>query len=331
MPTWGEVLNEVKTSAEQRKGQPDFDGIRRKYLKRLHDVTGRDTILYSTDWLSGGGVGTSISLEDMIGMMEVCKGLRGPGLDLILHSPGGSAEAAASIVRYLRQKFTDIRVFVPLAAMSAATMIALAGDRIVMGKHSQLGPIDPQLVTNQGQYPARAILEQFEQAKAECAKDPRLLGAWVPIIQRYGPALLKQCEAAEALARRLVGEWLTTYMFGSISNSRTRSAKAKRVADFFSDYSHHRSHSLGIDRDQARAKGVIVDDLEEDEELQDAVLSVHHAAIHTFAGAAAKLIENHLGRAFVRLAQPMPIGSPAGDQPGNVVPSIELPPILPTV
>ena len=70
-------------------------------------------------------------------MMEVCRDLNGPGLDLILHSPGGSAEATASIVRYLRRNFDHIRVFVPVAAMSPATMWALAGDVIVMGKHSQ--------------------------------------------------------------------------------------------------------------------------------------------------------------------------------------------------
>lgn len=75
-------------------------------------------------------------------MMEVCKDLDGPNLDVLLHSPGGSPEAAASIVRYLRTKFSNVRVFVPLAAMSA-----LPANVIVMGKHSQLGPIDPQMVT----------------------------------------------------------------------------------------------------------------------------------------------------------------------------------------
>ncbi len=66
-----------------RGGQPDFDGIRRKYLSRLHQMTGRDTIVYSTDFLAGGGPQSTIILEDMQGMMEVCRDLNGPGLDLI--------------------------------------------------------------------------------------------------------------------------------------------------------------------------------------------------------------------------------------------------------
>lgn len=81
----------------------------------------------------------------MQGMMEVCRGLTGPGLDLIVHSPGGSAEATASMVRYLRQKFTHIRVFVPLAAMSAATMWALSGDEIWMGTMPRSIPWPAQL------------------------------------------------------------------------------------------------------------------------------------------------------------------------------------------
>jgi hypothetical protein len=129
MPTWGEILKELDGTVAVPGGPPNWDLVRRKYVTALHALTGRDTILYYTDWMgSAGKPGTSIVLGDMQGMMEVHKDLKGPGLDLILHSPGGSAEATASMVRYLRTKFTDIRVFVPLAAMSAATMWALAGD-----------------------------------------------------------------------------------------------------------------------------------------------------------------------------------------------------------
>lgn len=312
MGTWGEILTEVMESAQQSGGNPDLDGIRRKYLRKLHEKTGRDTILYSTDWLGGANPQSSIVLEDMQGLMEVSKGLTGPELDVILHSPGGSAEATASLVRYLRKKFTDIRVFVPIAAMSAATMWALSANEIVMGKHSQVGPIDPQLVSPQGwATPARAVLEQFERAKRECAADPSVVGAWYPILQQYGTGLLDQCEKAEQLARRLVGEWLAAFMFVGEKDAKS---KAEKVADYFADYGKHQSHNLGIDREEARAQGLNVTDLEHDDELQDAVLSVHHATIHTFAGAAVKIVENHLGKAFVKLSQAVQVQVPANLQ-----------------
>lgn len=318
MPTWGEVLGELQQPGNRLpNGAPDFDGVRRRYVQQLADLTGRPAIVYYTDWLGKGGPATSITLEDMQGMMEVCKDVKGPALDVVLHSPGGSPEAAASIVRYLRTKFKNMRVFVPLAAMSAATMWALAADEIVMGKHSQLGPIDPQMVSSAWTAPARAILRQFEQAKDEC-KDPSLLGAWVPILQQYGPALIQQCEAAEALALRLVQEWLEQYMFAADAG---KAAKAERVAKYFASYDEHRSHSLGISRDQARRRGVRITKLEKDQVLQDAVLSVHHATVHTLQGPAIKIIENHLGRTYAKVAQQVMVQMPAaGLVPGGLLP-----------
>jgi len=59
------------------------------------------------------------------------------------------AEAAQTIVDYLRSKFSTIEVLVPTYAMSAGTMIALGCDRVFMGRQSQLGPTDPQLIVGQ--------------------------------------------------------------------------------------------------------------------------------------------------------------------------------------
>ena len=70
MPSWGELLIELQQSAAMRGGQPDYDGIRRRYLVQLHQLTGRDTIVYATDFLTGGTPDSGINLEDMQGMME---------------------------------------------------------------------------------------------------------------------------------------------------------------------------------------------------------------------------------------------------------------------
>lgn len=324
MPTWGEILLELQQSGPAFGQPPNFDAVRRKYLAQLAALTGRATIIYYADWLTGGGMPTAITLEDVQGFMEVRKDLQGPDLDLILHTPGGEAEATASIVRYLRDKFDHIRVFVPIAAMSAGTMWALAADEIVMGAHSQLGPIDPQLfVPTTGRFvPSRAIVEQFDRAKAECGADASAVAAWFPILQQYGPGLLAECEDAENLSRRLVCEWLESYMFRQEPDA---PARAQRVAEFFADYRIHRSHSLGIGRDVAREKGLHVTDLEADDDLQDAVLSVHHATMHTLSGPALKIIENQLGRAFAKLAQQIAVPFPAPPGP-QIVPPGAIPP-----
>ena len=142
------------------------------------------------------------------------------------------------------------------------------------------------------------IIQRFEQARDECSQDPRRLGVWLPILQSYAPALLATAESAERLAKQLVAEWLEQYMFGSAQDAR---ARAKHVAEYFADFDEHRSHDMGIARDSALAQGVAIGDPEDDNELQDAVLSVHHTVMHTFNRTqVVKIIKNHLGQGFIK-------------------------------
>lgn len=102
-------------------------------------------------------------------------------------------------------------------------MVALAADEIIMGAHSQLGPIDPQITvaTPEGPRaaPAQAILDQFEQAKEEC-KDPANIGAWLPLLRALLPGLLAYCESARAFSREYAERVLQRYMFARPSRSR---------------------------------------------------------------------------------------------------------------
>ena len=257
--------------------------------------------------------------------MEVVHGLpTDTPIDLILHSPGGTAEAAEAIVEYLRGRFPGLRVIVPIAAMSAATMIAMAADEIVMGAHSQLGPIDPQLTVQSPEgprfAPAAAIRQQFEEAKKDLASHPEHTAAWLPILRSMAPALLQICEDAEKLAESMVANWLTRYMFSMEPDA---AAKAERVADWLTDYETFKSHARRLGREELRAHGLNISDLESDQELQDLVLSVHHAINHTMNHTGTvKLVENHNGKAFVRkvgtiLAMPRP---DASSQPGQPPP-----------
>lgn len=345
MPTWGEILRELKDLQEGGGSLPAgtsiFDHVRRKYLKKVAALTGRNVILYSTRWVQQNqdAAVTSIVPEDIHCFMEVVHGLNGDSLDLILHSPGGSAEATEAIVLYLREKFEDIRVIIPHAAMSAATMLCCAADRIVMGTHSFLGPVDPQILLRsaggQMSVPAHAILTQFERAKDEC-KDPSLLPVWLPTLQQYGPAMIVQCEMALELSKTLVTRWLEQFMF-------RKSNDGKKLAKFAADAltsKEEMSHSRFLHRNKLRKDmKLIIDNLEDDQAFQDAVLSVYHATAHTFSATPAqKILENHLGSAFVKMSQTQPIPIPMllqqqGPQmvpPQMVPPQVVPPQMVPT-
>lgn len=321
MPTWGQILKEMGDSPSRAaNGGPDCDGVRRKYLAQLHALTGHATIVYATAFTEPKPTPPAVlqvALGDLQGFMEAVSGTAERELDLILHSPGGSAEAAESIISYLRQRFTHIRVFVPLAAMSAATMMALGADTIVMGKHSQLGPIDPQFTISTPEGPrsaaAKAILNQFERAKRECAADQGALAAWLPILRGYSPGLLSQCESSRELAEQMVAGWLERYMYKGDPDRATKSAF---VAAWFANYDNFASHSRAVTLHKAQEIGLKVEPLEADQAMQDAVLSIFHATTHIFVQTGAgKIIENHLGRAFITMSEAVLVPAPASGQP----------------
>ena len=243
--------------------------------------------------------------------MGAVHGLKSGKLDLILHSPGGVAEVTESMVYYLRKKFDHIRVIVPQAAMSAATMLACAADEIVMGKQSSLGPIDPQLVLPHQHgarvLPAQAIIDNFETAKVTSAESPQEMGAFLPILGQYSPGLIEQCREAQLLSIDLVSTWLRSYMF---REEKYPARKARTVAKRLAHHSKFKSHTRHIDIDKARELGLMVTPLEDDQTLQDLALSVFHATTIIFDRQVIKIIENHLGNAFIKQQPPtLPIPS----------------------
>jgi hypothetical protein len=320
MPTWGEILVEINQTSQP--GQvPNFDAVRRKYLTQLASHTKRSTILYASRFTQGDANAAPgqlmITDEDLHGFMEAVHALPGPNLDLILHSPGGSIDAAEAIVTYLRQKFTNIRVIVPQQAMSAAAMMSCAANSILMGKHSFLGPTDPQFImgTPLGPraVPAQAILEQWEKALKEC-QDRSKLPVYMPMLAQFGPDLLIQAENVDASSRRLVKEWLQQYMFAGEADA---SAKAEKISVWMSAHKDHGRHSRHIPRATAETQGLKIENLEDDQVLQDLVLSVYHATMIMFTSAVRvhKIIENNLGKAFVKMAGQIVFQGPPGGFP----------------
>jgi len=279
------------------------DIVRRKYLKRLSDYTGRDTILYCTAYSTAQANGAppqsiSVTQEDVQGLMTAVHGLHGEKLDLIIHSPGGSVEAAEQIVNYLRSKYQHIRAIIPQCAMSAATMLSCACNEIIMAKHSAIGPIDPQITFfQQGGVPftapAHSLLNEFEKAKYEIDTNPKTAPIWIPKLTAWPAGLLDLCEKTIKLAKDKVSLWLESYMFRGDGDAHKKSME---IADWLGTFDNHLTHGRPIPIATAQAKGLKIAALEDDQKLQDRVLSVFHSAIVTIELTdCVKIIENHRG------------------------------------
>jgi hypothetical protein len=313
---WADVGRELDATISASLPGGDVDAVRQRYLNDLREATGRPAIVYATDFTnqlksnlaSQMGTSTSIDLTDKDGFHQVIQGLSVDALDVVLHSPGGSAEAAESIVALLRPRFSNIRFIVPSVAKSAATMLALSGNRIAMDEMSELGPIDPQMVVNRnGQTivaPLHSIRDQFLRAQQEIAEDPSKLPAWVPIIQQYGPSLLVECDNRIRLAQALAKSWLQEYMFAGEHDAE---AKAEAISAALADDKNFLSHSRRVGMDHPVLRDVKIENMRKNESLQSAVHGLYFALRLTFQRTGAlKIFESSEGQRLITILQVTP-------------------------
>lgn len=299
MPTWGELIGELQPTKDQEGNEIaglNIDQLRQKYIKALSEKTGRNVIAYYSGWLKPGrNQNIDINDSDITGFMNSIFGLDcSKGVDIILHTPGGNPTATEGIVKYLHNKFdNDIRVIVPQMAMSAGTMLACSAKEILMGSHSCLGPIDPQY----GGIPAYNIIEEFRDAKNDLENNPKSKEYWKIQFEKYPPAFFYSVCDGINLSSTLVGEWLKQYMFFDI-DPKDANKKVRKILSKLN--SNNKSHSRHFTYDFCKEIGLNVTRIEDDQEIQNLILSVHHSFIITLdATNLTKIIENQNGLRYL--------------------------------
>jgi hypothetical protein len=296
-------LNDIIKDIQQRSAQiPNaIDLVRAEKIAELHAYTGRNIICYYSGWLNVNGVQVpNLSIDDMDknGFMNAVHGMEDcdNGLDLILHTPGGSVTAAESLVYYIREKFgLNVRVIIPQMAMSAGTMIACSASTIIMGHQSCIGPFDPS-VRNVSAF---AVFEEFERASNDIKENPHNVPLWQTMLSKYPPAFLEECEKAIELADTIVPQWLEENMFKSLEKD-DRDNRISKIKDSLNNPTNTKEHSRHVHLAQARELGFIVEQLEDDQEFQEKVLTLHHAFMATLMMSnTSKLIESHHGKKLI--------------------------------
>jgi hypothetical protein len=106
------------------------------------------------------GLSEEFAVESAINQVQTKTDVR--KLLLLVNSPGGLVQSSYKIARALRKTFKEIIVFVPHIAASGGTLLALAGNKIVMGMMSQLSPLDPQAKSGDGAVSANSVVDAHE-------------------------------------------------------------------------------------------------------------------------------------------------------------------------
>jgi len=322
MVSWNDVSNEM-SQRRTEQNREDIDGYRREKYSELDQYTERPLIIYATDFLNREKVQAckgevQIDLNDKDGFNEAIRNIDSNSVDIFLHSPGGLPEATDSLVQIIRSKFKNVRFIIPSVAKSAATMFALSGDRLLMERNAELGPIDPQFSFVKGDgtsiyAPAQAIIDQFEKAQRVIQEDRNKLAAWMPILQQYGPALYQQCQNAIDLSKKYVEDWTKRWMF---KKSKKKEELSKALVEYLGDHNAFKSHSARVGVKELRDRKVKVDIINEDEELYDKIMRVYYSISLTFQKTGAfKIFENSRGAALIRQIQQIPIQFPLQMRP----------------
>ena len=297
--TWARVLGELNTLIDQKRPHP-YDLVRHEKMQGVFRVTGRPLVVYAVACTQPNKIlppqVLQMDFSDKVPFNDMTEHLPRAGVDVMLHSPGGFAEAAEALVDLLRSRFDNITFIIPTFAKSAATMLAMSGDQILMSDQAELGPTDPQMNTSQGVSPAQAVIDQFEKAKAEITQNPAGLPAWAPILAQMGPSLLQQCQNAITLSRELVKRWLAGYMFTGEADAEQ---KAEVISEYLANHNNFMSHARGIRLTKLEELGVKA--LPFPDELVAPLWDLDCAVDITLGNTnVVRIIENHLGNRMLR-------------------------------
>ncbi len=160
----------------------------------------------------------------------------------------------------IRHHYSDVTMIIPSRAMSAGTVFAMSGDRIMMDYFSCLGPIDPQVERNGKLVPALSYLVQFERLK-ERSQRGEITTAEMVLLQQLDLAELHSFAEARELSNTLLKEWLAKYKFKDWTETETRKQpvteelrkqRALEVAQKLMDHQTWHTHGRPIPMDVLR-------------------------------------------------------------------------------
>lgn len=228
--------------------------IRQAIMRQIEKEIGRRVVSLYTSFLYPVIIDDSDAaiLDGILQAMDLSS-----GLTLILSSPGGSGVSAERIINVCRVYSNgNFEVIVPGMAKSAATMICLGAQSIIMSDTSELGPIDPQVfVTTGGKenyMPANVVIESYESLLKEAVATKGRIEPYLQLLSQYDPAEIRQFKEAQALGDDIAKCALQTGMM------KGKGDKVGGAVRFFSDPTRRKTHERPIFWQEAQKAGLTI-------------------------------------------------------------------------
>ena len=187
---------------------------RQAVITQIQDCTGRTLICFVS------GNKCVIDDDDIMPFVDLLHNVQpNHDVDLLLHTKGGSVDAAEKLMGMLRSLVgtAKLRIIVPDFAKSAGTLMVLGADSVVMSDMSELGPIDPQAPLFGIWQSVQNYLDAYKEHEKTLKADPNNIAAQI-MLKKLDPATLKLCEVAMDRARQAAEKLLKRGMFRNGGN-----------------------------------------------------------------------------------------------------------------
>jgi Serine dehydrogenase proteinase len=211
-----------------------------------------------TYWNSPGG---SICANDVIGLYGILQTVgKVDDLYFSIKSDGGQGEASLRMVHLLRQHVKRLMTLVPQDCASAATMLALGADKILMGPLAHLSAVDTALThdlspidrdndrVSVSQDELHRVVRLYQRQARGKASNP-----YEALFAHVHPLVIGAVDRVSALSTKLCVEILSYHMKDI--------RKARRISNILNE--GYPSHSYPITLREAQRIGLKAEPLDE--------------------------------------------------------------------
>lgn len=217
---------------------------RKKLYKKISEIRKRPLITYVTSIRNNANasIASDVIAHFLKQLSKISEDV--DSVDLLLISNGGDPTVSYRIVNLIRERFKKFGVLLPYTAYSAATLISLGADEIIMHPYSNLGPVDPQLTHKTkekeirfGSEDLRNYLE-FIKEDVGVSDQEQLQRSFELVAKEVGSIPIGIAKRSSQLAFSMGEKLLNMHM--SDSN------KAKTIAETLNKSFYHHGHALGL-------------------------------------------------------------------------------------
>lgn len=236
---------------------------RKQIYQKIEKMRKRPLLVYVTSL--NPGINVMMAQDVIIEIIRHMNALEDTsnGIDILIISTGGDPIVSLRIDNLLRNRYKKLGVMIPYNAYSAATLLALGADEIIMHPYANLGPVDPQLTVHKPNQPPmhfayEDIKKYIEFVKDIGISDQELMQrSFEMLTKEVGTVPIGVAKRSSQLALSLSEKLLISHMEDK--------AKAKSISEMLNTAFYH--HGYPLSKEEAKEIGLPIS--ETDKQLED--------------------------------------------------------------